>query len=94
LAKIIGAQAHHPPAFIVLDEVFGSLDQERRLNLLNTLNALAANELDGFRQLFVISHVDDIRQSPAFDQVWRIREDGDGVSRWENLQLTGGAEDL
>lgn len=94
LAKIIGAQAHHPPAFIVLDEVFGSLDQERRINLLGTLNALTANELEGFRQLFVISHVDDIRQSQAFDQVWRIREDSSGVSRWENMQLSGGTEDV
>ena len=94
LSRVIGAQAHQPPAFVVLDEVFGSLDQERRVRLLSMLDALTNDDTDGFRQLFVISHVDDIRQSQAFDEVWRIKEDGQGVSQWENLQLTGGIEEL
>lgn len=94
LSRVIGAQAHQPPAFVVLDEVFGSLDQERRVRLLGMLDALTNDDTDGFRQLFVISHVDDIRQSQAFDEVWRIKEDGQGISQWENLQLTGGIEEL
>ena len=94
LSRLIGAQAAHPPAFVVLDEVFGSLDQDRRGRLLGMLDALTNDDTEGFRQLFVISHVDDIRQSQAFDEVWRIQEDGQGISQWENLQLTGGIEEL
>ncbi len=94
LSRLIGAQAAHPPAFVVLDEVFGSLDQERRGKLLGMLDALTNDDTEGFRQLFVISHVDDIRQSQAFDEVWRIQEDAQGISQWENMQLTGGIEEL
>ncbi len=94
LSRLIGAQAAHPPAFVVLDEVFGSLDQDRRGRLLGMLDALTNDDTEGFKQLFVISHVDDIRQSQAFDEVWRIQEDGQGISQWENLQITGGIEEL
>ncbi len=94
LSRLIGAQAAHPPAFVVLDEVFGSLDQDRRARLLDMLGVLTNNDTEGFRQLFVISHVDDIRQSPAFDEIWRIQEDSQGISQWENLQVTGGIEEL
>ena len=78
----------------MLDEVFGSLDQDRRGRLLGMLDALTNDDTEGFKQLFVISHVDDIRQSQAFDEVWRIQEDAQGISQWENLQLTGGIEEL
>lgn len=94
LSRLIGAQAAHPPAFVVLDEVFGSLDQERRTRLLGMLDVLTNDDAEGFRQLFVISHVDDVRQSQAFDEVWRITADGQGVSQWENLQVSGGIEEL
>ena len=94
LSRLIGAQAAHPPAFVVLDEVFGSLDQERRGRLLGMLDALTNDDTEGFRQLFVISHVDDVRQSQAFDEVWRIEADAQGISQWENLQQTGGIEEL
>ena len=93
LSRIIGAQAVNPPRFLVLDEVFGSLDRERRLNLLEMLSNLAGSA-DVFQQLFVISHLDDVRTSPAFNEVWRVVEQGDGTSRLENLNQTGGAEEL
>ena len=77
--------------FLVLDEVFGSLDQERRAHVLETLGTLA-NSSDAFRQLFIISHVDEIRQSHIFDEIWKI-SDVDGTSRFENLTATGGFEE-
>jgi exonuclease SbcC len=87
LSRFIGAQAAHPPRFLVLDEVFGSLDAERRAHVLSALLKLAGT--DGpFRQLFIISHVDDIRLSPALDEVWRVHE-VDGASRVENLVRAG-----
>jgi exonuclease SbcC len=92
LSRMVGAQAAHPPGFLVLDEVFGSLDQDRRAQVLNTLGTLAAST-EAFRQLFIISHVDDVRASPIFDEVWRILEI-DGVSHFENISRAGGAEEL
>lgn len=92
LSRLIGGQAHHPPGFLVLDEVFGSLDRDRRLHVLETLGTLSS-ATDAFKQLFIISHVDDVRSSPIFNEVWRISEDADGVSRLENLGVTGGVDE-
>lgn len=92
LSRLIGSQANNPPGFMVLDEVFGSLDRERRAQVLETLGALAGTA-GAFHQLFIISHVDDVRSSPIFNEVWRVTEGPDGVSHLENLNLTGGFED-
>jgi len=92
LSRLVGAQAAHPPRFLVLDEVFGSLDQDRRAQVLQTLGALTAST-DAFRQLFIVSHVDDVRLSAVVDEVWRVAEI-DGVSHWENATRSGGIEDL
>jgi exonuclease SbcC len=93
LSRLIGSQAANPPSFLVLDEVFGSLDRDRRTNLLDLLGSLAGSA-ESFQQLFVISHVDDVRVSSAFNEVWRITELPDGSSRLENLNATGAAEDF
>jgi exonuclease SbcC len=93
LSRLIGSQAANPPSFLVLDEVFGSLDRDRRGNVIDLLSSLAGSA-ESFQQLFVISHVDDVRLSPAFNEVWRVAETDDGGSRLENLNLTQSAEDL
>jgi exonuclease SbcC len=92
LSRMIGSQAHNPPGFLVLDEVFGALDRERRAQVLETLGALAGTA-DAFHQLFIISHVDDVRTAPIFNEIWRVAETGDGISSLENLTETGGIED-
>lgn len=92
LSRFIGAQAAHPPRFLVLDEVFGSLDADRRSQVLNALLKLAGN--DGpFQQLFIISHVDDVRASASFDEVWKVQEI-DEASKVENLSRSGAAIEL
>ena len=88
VSRLVGPQATHPPRFLVLDEVFGSLDQDRRSQVLDTLGLLATSS-EAFRQLFIISHVEDVRLSATVDEVWRISE-VDGVSRFENLTRVGG----
>ncbi|MGH2531894.1 MAG: AAA family ATPase [Thermomicrobiales bacterium] len=93
LSQMIGDQAANPPGFLVLDEVFGSLDRDRRAQVLETLNAIAGTA-EAFQQLFIISHVDDVRFSPVFSEIWRVAETSEGASRLENLNLTGGAEEL
>ena len=83
LSQMIGAQAASPPGFLVLDEVFGSLDRDRRARLLDLLGSLAGT-FNQFHQLFVISHVDDVQGSAVFDEVWRVEETADGASQIAN----------
>lgn len=78
LSTVIGDQAAHPPGFVVLDEVFGSLDQERRALVLDTLRNLTGQDR-ALQQLFVISHVEEVNTSPLVDEVWHVAI-RDGVS--------------
>jgi DNA repair protein SbcC/Rad50 len=87
LSTVIGAQATNPPRFVVLDEVFGSLDQHRRALVLETLRDLTGGS-DALSQLFVISHVEDVNASPLVDEVWRIT-DVNGVSHLSQDERSG-----
>ncbi len=48
-----------PMNFIVLDEIFGSQDEQRRQLILEPLNQLSTR----FRQVFVITHIEQVRDS-------------------------------
>ncbi len=85
-SRMIGSQAASPPGFLVLDEVFGSLDRDRRTRLLDMLGQLT-NAMNAFRQVFVISHVDDVKAAAIFDEIWRVEESIDGASRIDNVTL-------
>ena len=84
LSQMIGRQAANPPGFLVLDEVFGSLDTDRRSRLLDMLGSISAT-FDELRQVFLISHVDDVRTSPVLDELWRIEQTADGSSAVSSL---------
>jgi Zn-dependent M16 (insulinase) family peptidase len=60
--------------------------------VLDTLGRLAGTA-EAFQQLFIISHVEDVRSSPIFSEVWRVTETSEGISHLENLNLTGGVEE-
>ena len=77
MSELVGSSAVRPPRFLVLDEVFGSLDSDRRAQLLETLGSLAYS--GHFQQMFIISHVDDVQLSPVMNEAWTIEERG-GVS--------------
>src|SRR5699024_6446024 len=49
LSRVIGGQGTRPPGFLVLDEVFGSLDRERRSRLLAMLGTITSSG-EHFRQ--------------------------------------------
>jgi exonuclease SbcC len=72
MSELVGSSALRPPRFLVLDEVFGSLDSERRGQLLETLGSLAYG--GHFQQMFIVSHVDDVQQSPVMNEAWTIEE--------------------
>jgi exonuclease SbcC len=71
LARQRGAEA----GFVILDEVFGSQDIDRRATLLAQLRQLAESE---FRQLFVVSHTDDVTEH--CDLSIRVERGADGPS--------------
>jgi DNA repair protein SbcC/Rad50 len=71
LARQRGAEA----GFVILDEVFGSQDVDRRATLLAQLRQLAESE---FRQLFVVSHTDDVTEH--CDLSIRVERGADGLS--------------
>jgi DNA repair protein SbcC/Rad50 len=76
LSQLLAARGGHAIGFMVLDEVFGSLDNERRTLVLDALAAMR----DIIPQLFIISHVDDVRLSPLMDEVWTLAAQPDGTS--------------
>ena len=76
LAQLLAERGGYRIGFMVLDEVFGSLDSERRGTVLDALAALR----EVVPQLFIISHVDDVRLSPVMDEVWTVAAAPDGTS--------------
>ena len=93
LSRLVGGQAATPPSFLVLDEVFGALDRDRRGHVLDTLGTLAGTS-EAYRQLFIISHVDDIRQSSIFDDILRIIETDEGSTiERVGMSLDGAVEE-
>jgi exonuclease SbcC len=54
--------------FIALDEIFGSQDDKRRQNILNSLSKLSTQ----FRQILLITHLEDIKE--MFPRVFRVEE--------------------
>ena len=76
LSQLLAARGGHDIGFMVLDEVFGSLDTERRTLVLEALAAMG----DIVPQLFIISHVDDVRMSPLMNEVWTVAAQPDGTS--------------
>jgi exonuclease SbcC len=73
LSRTFAASRGTDPGMIILDEVFGSQDLERRGTLLEYLGRLE----DEFEQVFVISHFDDV--TAASDVQFEVRKTS-GVS--------------
>ncbi len=61
-------------SFIILDEIFGSQDMLRKENILNALARLK----NRFRQIFLITHIDDIKDS--VENLVYVTENEDGSS--------------
>jgi exonuclease SbcC len=72
ISQIIAQRSGRPPLqFIVLDEVFGSQDDQRKFLLLATLQNLSGY----FRQIFLITHEESIKESlPVVFEVEMVGE--------------------
>ncbi len=64
----------NPINFLILDEIFGSLDPERKRNVMTALNGLSAQ----FRQIFLITHIEDVKD--MMGSVVRVEQAEDGTS--------------
>ncbi|BCW95855.1 MAG: hypothetical protein KatS3mg018_1337 [Fimbriimonadales bacterium] len=67
LARLITERAGQPMSLLILDEVFASLDAERRHSVMELLNNLRT----WFDQILVISHFEEINE--AADRCLRVR---------------------
>jgi DNA repair protein SbcC/Rad50 len=99
ISQMIADRAGQPFSLLVLDEVFGSLDDTRRQNVVELLRRLH----DRFEQVIVITHIESVRE--GLDRVLAVRYDeeaGESRVRLERpgdpapvpaLEVGAGAED-
>jgi exonuclease SbcC len=69
ISQMIAERAGQPLSLLILDEIFGSLDEERRAAVVDLLRSLA----DRFPQVILITHIDSVRE--GFDRVIRVGVD-------------------
>ena len=69
VSQMIAERSGQAFSLLVLDEVFGSLDETRRFNVIDLLRALG----DRFEQVILITHIEAVRD--GLDQVISVRYD-------------------
>jgi exonuclease SbcC len=69
ISQMIAERAGQPLSLLLLDEVFGSLDEDRRSAVVDLLRSLA----DRFPQVILITHIDLAAES--FDRIIRVGYD-------------------
>ncbi|MGI9140866.1 MAG: AAA family ATPase [Gemmatimonadaceae bacterium] len=78
ISQMIAERAGQPFSLLILDEIFGSLDEARRHNVISLLRRLH----DRFEQVILITHIESVRE--GLDRVISVRYDeGSGSSRVE-----------
>jgi len=75
ISEVITDRAGGVFNFIILDEIFGSQDLFRRQNIMKALNGLSSK----FRQIFLITHVDDVRND--MENTITVLEEENGESK-------------
>ncbi len=69
ISQLIAERAGQNFSLLVLDEVFGSLDEARRLNVVELLRRIQ----DRFEQIVLITHIESVRE--GVDRVVEVRYD-------------------
>ena len=84
ISQMIAQRSGRTLSLLILDEVFGSLDENRRNNVISLLNSLT----NSFEQVILITHIDDIKEN--IDNIVKVEYDEEQgcsiVSSYENLQ--------
>jgi exonuclease SbcC len=74
ISEVITERAGGVFNFIILDEIFGSQDATRRHNIMKALGGLSGK----FRQIFLITHVEDVKND--MENIIFVTEEEDGIS--------------
>jgi len=74
ISEVITERAGGVFNFIILDEIFGSQDMFRRQNIMKALSGLSSK----FRQIFLITHVEDVKDD--MENIISVTENEDGIS--------------
>jgi exonuclease SbcC len=69
ISQLVADRAGQPLSLLVLDEIFGSLDEARRQLIVDLLRRLR----DRFAQVILITHIESVRES--LDRVVRVAYD-------------------
>ncbi|MEO8625015.1 MAG: SbcC/MukB-like Walker B domain-containing protein, partial [bacterium] len=69
ISQMIAERAGQSFSLLILDEVFGSLDEARRQNVVELLRGLH----DRFEQVIIITHIEQVRE--GLDRVITVRHD-------------------
>ncbi|MEO8192802.1 MAG: SMC family ATPase [Gemmatimonadales bacterium] len=85
VSQMIAERSGQTFSLLVLDEVFGSLDETRRFNVLELLRGLG----DRFEQVILITHIESVRD--GVDQVISVRYDPSLAASVVELSLGGGS---
>ena len=74
ISEVITERAGGVFNFIILDEIFGSQDIIRRNNIMKALSGLSSK----FRQIFLITHIEDVKDD--MENTILVNEKEDGIS--------------
>jgi len=88
ISQMIADRAGQPLSLLVLDEIFGSLDEERRTAVVDLLRSLA----DRFPQVILITHIESVRE--GFDRVIRVEFDPEQGAARVRDETPGAADGL
>jgi exonuclease SbcC len=89
ISQMIADRAGQPFSLLILDEIFGSLDEDRRASVLDLLRSLA----DRFPQVILITHIESVRD--GFDRMFRIDYDVErGVATAREERVSKEAPDV
>ena len=77
ISEMIAERAGQAFSLLVLDEVFGSLDESRRQNVVGLLQRLH----DRFEQIILITHIESVREAPVDRVITVSYDDEAGMSR-------------
>src|SRR5581483_6939873 len=85
ISQMIAERAGQAFSLLILDEVFGSLDEAPRHNVVGLLRRLH----DRFEQVILITHIDSVRD--GLDRIISVRYDED---RGSSVVTNGSADPL
>ncbi len=72
ISRVIADKAGSAVNFLILDEIFGSQDQVRKRGIMNAFEQLSKQ----FKQIFLITHIEDVKDLMSNAITVREREDG------------------